>query len=169
MIFTRQEEDGYSSGGICHLEVVERFRSEEPWMSELASEIPGYQALIEAAEFARLRCAETIQELHRERLPAALAIITAGQEYCLGKFGISRNNFRYDDETIRWDDLRYVHLDKEELVVSATGNRAFAYDSLTFAERWLLQLVAQLANYDHDHPDEEGEDDDEEPGTEERE
>ena len=65
-------------------------------MSELTSEIPGYQALIEAAEFAQLRFAEVTQELYREKLPTALAMIAAGQVFSLGRFGISQNGFRRD-------------------------------------------------------------------------
>ena len=136
-------------------------------MSELTSEIPGYQALIEAAEFAQLRFAEATQELYREKLPTALAMIAAGQVFCLGRFGISQNGFRHETETISWDDLGYLRFDKEELVASAMGNRAFAYDSLTLADRWLLQMVAQSIHYDHDYPDEEGEDEDEKPRKEE--
>ena len=165
---TAPQEDGHTSGGIHHLEILQKFSSEQPWVSELTSEIPGYQALIEAAEFAQLRFAETTQELYRERLPTALAMIAEGQEFCLGKFGISQNGFRHEAETISWDDLGYLRFDKEELVAPAMGNRTFAYDSLTLADRWLLQMVAQSVHYDHDYPDEEGEDEDEKPRKEER-
>ena len=52
-------------------------------------------------------------------------------------------------------------------MASAMGNRAFAYDSLTLADRWLLQMVARSIHHNHDYPDEEGEDEDEKPRKEE--
>lgn len=156
---TAPKEEGYTSGGISHLEIFEVFRSEEPWVSEMTSEIPGYQALIEAADFARLRYAETVEELHRERLPVALAMIADGQDFCLGKFGISRDGFRYEADTISWPDLGYLQFDKEQLLAPPFG--PLAYDSLTLADRWLLQMTAQRVHYDHDDPDGEGEDEDE--------
>ena len=156
---TAVREEGYTSGGIAHLEVVKIFDA-EPWLSELTSEIPGYQALIEAAEFARLRFAETAAELRRERLPAALAMIARGQVFCLGKFGIGQDGFRYDGETISWQDLGYLRFDKEQLVAPTLGNRTFAYDSLTLADRWLLQMLELSVHYG----DEDGEREDEDEG-----
>jgi hypothetical protein len=144
---------GDSSGGISQLEVVERFRSEEPWVSELTSEIPGYQALVEAAEFARRRYEETAEELNRERLPAALARVAAGQEFCLGPFGVTKTGFRHESETLSWDDLGYLQFDQGAVVAPPRGNQAFAYGPLTLADRWLLQMVTLSAHYDHDHPD----------------
>jgi hypothetical protein len=164
---TAPQAAGSSSGGIPHLEVLRRFRPAEPWVSELASEIPGYQALIEAAEFARRRFTETTQELHRERLPTALAVIAAGQEFRLGLFGVGRAGFRHEAETIPWDDLGYLHFDREGLVPSA-GNRTFPYGSLTLADRWLLQMAAQSAHYDHDYPDAGGGGEDDEPREDDR-
>ena len=163
---TAPQDVGYTSGGISHLEVLQKFHS-SPWVSELTSEIPGYQALIEAAEYARLQFAETIAELHRERLPTALAIIDKGHEFSLGKFGISQNGFRYEAESIPWQDLGYLRFDEEEMVSAALGNRTFAYDSTKLSDRWLLQMVAQIAQYDHDYPT--GESVDEEPLNDERE
>src|SRR5262245_40739675 len=101
---TAPREQGYTTGGIPHLEIHQPF-DREAWVSELTSEIPGYQALIEAAEFARRRYYETTAELRRDRLPAALAAIKSGQEFRLGKFGISKNAFSYEGETIPWDAL----------------------------------------------------------------
>ncbi len=167
---TAPREDGYTTGGMGHLEVVQRFHAAEPWVSELTSEIPGYQALIEAAEFARRGYAETAEELQRERLPAALAVIAEGQEFCLGKFGVSRAGFRYEADTIPWDDLGPLRFDREELVAPALGDRTFAYDSLTLADRWLLQMLEISIHYGDDDPDEEDdeedEDEDEEPRLE---
>jgi len=164
---TAPKEEGFTSGGISHLEIFEVFRSEEPWASEMTTEIPGYQALIEAADFARLQYAQTVEELNHERLPVALAMIAAGQEFCLGKFGISRDGFRYEAVTITWPDLGYLHFDKEQLLAPPFG--PFAYDSLTLADRWLLQMTAQRVQYDHDYPNGEGEEEDEEPEKEEQE
>lgn len=163
---TAPMEAGRTSGGISHLEIFEVCQSTDPWLSEMTSEIPGYQALIEAAAVARLRYVETIEELHRERLPAALAMIAEGQEFCLDEFGISWDGFRYEEETISWSNLGYVQLDKEQLVAPAAGNLTFAYDSLSLSDRWLLQMVAQRVRYDHNCPSAEGEEDD--PAKEER-
>lgn len=134
-------EEGYSSGGISHLEVFKRFDS-EPWVSELVSEIPGYQALLDAAEFARGRFEETVAELHREKLPEALDVIDAGKELCLGKFGISQYGFRFRSEIIPWQELGYLHFDRDKIVAPVLDNRTFAYDDLALAERWLLQMIA---------------------------
>lgn len=166
---TAPQDGGYSSGGIFHLEILKKFDSGPPWMSELTSEIPGYQALIEAAEFARLRFADTVLELHREKLPAALAIIAAEREFCVGKFGVRQTGFRHDAETFSWNDLGYLRFDKEVLVAPAMGDRTFAYESLTLADRWLLQMVVQDAHYAHLYPDAAcvDENEDEEPGDKE--
>jgi hypothetical protein len=158
---TVSREQGYTTGGIPHLEIAEKFHSADPWVSELTSDIPGYQALIEAAQFARLQYVETVEELHRQRLPAALAMIAEGQEFALGKFGISRSGFRHEAETILWPDLGFLNFEKELLVAPEIGDRTFAYDSLTLADRCLLQLVAQSTNHDHDHSDGEDEENEE--------
>jgi hypothetical protein len=162
---TAPREEGYTTGGIPHLEIV-RTLYPEAWVSELTSEIPGYQALIEVAEFARRRYAETVAELRRDRLPAALAAIESGQEFRLGKFGISCNGFSHDGETIPWDKLGPLRLDKDGLVASSMRDRLFPYDSLTLADRWLLQLLELAVHYsdddDDDDDDEEEDDDDEE-------
>jgi hypothetical protein len=147
---TAPQEEGYTSGGIAHLEVLEKFRLEEPWVSELTSELPGYQALMEVAEFARLRYVDTAAELARERRPGALAMIADGQEFCLGKFGIRRDGFRHEEENVSWSELGYLRFDKDQLVAPGLPHRAFTYDSLTLADRWLLQMVALSARYDHE-------------------
>ena len=81
---TAAQWKGYTTGGIPHLEIRQTYHPDEPWVSELASEIPGYQALIEVAEFARARYAETAEQLDRDRFPAARAVVAAGEEFCLG-------------------------------------------------------------------------------------
>jgi hypothetical protein len=164
---TAPMEQGRTSGGISHLEVFEVFRSAEPWLSEMSSEIPGYQALIEAAAFARDRYQETVEELHRQRLPAALTMIAAGQVFCLGEFGLSRDSFQYEKEVISWPNLGYLQFGKEQLVAPAAGNRIFPYDSLTLADRWLLKMVVQRVQYDHDYSTRDGEEQDD-PTIEER-
>jgi hypothetical protein len=158
---TAYREQGYTTGGISHLEIVKKFEA-EAWVSELTSEIPGYQALIEAAEFARRRYEEIAADLHRDRLPAALAAIGSGQEFRLGGFGVSRDGFRHDAETIPWDDLGYLRFDKDELVAPSLGNRTFPYDSLTLADRWLLQMLELAVHYGDDEPEDEEEDNEEE-------
>jgi hypothetical protein len=145
---TAPRGEGYTSGGIAHLEILEKYRLQEPWVSELTSELPGYQALMEVAEFARLRYVDTAAELVRERLPGALAMIADGQEFCLGKFGIRGDVLRYEDEHISWADLGYLRFDKDQLV--ALGDRTFAYDSLTLADRWLMQMVTLSVRYEHE-------------------
>jgi hypothetical protein len=147
---TAAQEEGYTTGGIPHLEVRQTYRPDEPWVSELASELPGYQALIEAAEFARQRYAETAEQVDRDRFPAARAVIAAGEEFCLGTFGVCRTGFRHDTEVFSWGELGYLRFDKDELVAPAMENRTFAYGSLTLADRWLLQLVELTTHYDHD-------------------
>jgi hypothetical protein len=159
---TVPREQGYTTGGIPHLEITEKFHSDDPWVSELTSDIPGYQALIEAAQFAQRQYAETVEELERERLPAALALIAEGQEFALGKFGICRSGFRHEAETILWPDLGFLNFEKDFLVAPEMGDRTFVYDSLTLADRCLLQMVAQSAPYDHDYPDGDDEENDEE-------
>jgi hypothetical protein len=156
---TAPREEGYTTGGIPHLEIMRTFEG-EAWVSELTSEIPGYQALIEAAEFARRRYNETVAELRRDRLPAARAAINGGQEFRLGKFGIGKTGFSYDGETIPWDDLGPLRFDKDELVAPNIGKRAFPYDSLTLADRWLLRLLELELHYGDDDPDDDVEDDD---------
>lgn len=159
---TAPREQGYTTGGIPHLEIMQTF-DREAWVSELTSEIPGYQALIEAAEFALGRYRETLAALHRDRFPAALAVIESGQEFRLGKFGVSRTGFRHDAETFPWDDLGGLRFDKEELVAPKLGDRAFPYDALTLEDRWLLHLLELRVHYgDNDPNDEEDEDDEDE-------
>jgi hypothetical protein len=171
---TAPREEGYTTGGIPHLEIHRPFDS-EAWVSELTSEIPGYQALIEAAEFALGRYRETLAALHRDRFPAALAVIESGQEFRLGKFGVSRTGFRHDAETFPWDDLGVLRFDKEELVAPKLGDRSFPYDSLTLEDRWLLQLLELRVHYgdndleDDEEEDEDGEDDEEDLGPPEKE
>ncbi len=157
---TGTREPGYSAGGIPHLEVFERFHRTEPWVSELTSELPGYQALIEAAEFARQRYADADRELHRERLPAAEALIADGQEFRLGEFGVSKQGFRHAAESFAWDALGPLRFDPDAAVAEFMEKRAFPYGSLTLADRWLLQLVVLAAHYgdDDDEDEEDGED-----------
>jgi hypothetical protein len=158
---TAPREQGYTTGGIPHLEIHQPF-DRKAWVSELTSEIPGYQALLEAAEFALGRYRETLAALHRDRFPAALAVIESGQEFRLGKFGVSRNGFRYDAETFLWDDLGGLRFDKEEVVAPKLGDRTFPYDDLTLEDRWLLHLLELRVHYgDEDPDDDEGDDDDE--------
>jgi hypothetical protein len=163
---TAPQEEGYTTGGIAHLEVIPLY-GREPWLSELTAEIPGYQALLEATEFARLRFRETFDELQRERLPDALAVIEKGQVFRLGKFGIGQNGFEHDGETISWQDLGYLLLDKDHWAAPNLNNRTFPYDSLPLADRWLLQRLALAVKYGDDDEDEEEEDEDEGPPEEE--
>jgi hypothetical protein len=158
---TVPREDGYTSDGFDYLEIVQKY-FREPWLSELACDVPGYQALLEAAEFARCRHAETAEHLRRDKLPAALAMIEKGQVFRLGKFGVGQNGFEYDGETIPWQNLRLLRFDKEQLVVPNLDDRTFPYDSLSLDDRWLLQMVEIAVHYNDDDEDEDDEPEEEE-------
>ena len=119
-------------------------------MSELASEIPGYQALIEAAEFARQRYTETAEQSAPRPTagrpgrwsPPARSFAWATSASAGPASGTRPRSSRGANSATRYD--------KDELVAPAMGDRTFAYGSLTLADRWLLQMVELAAHYDHD-------------------
>ena len=59
--------------------------------------------------------------------------------------------------------------DKEQLAAPAAGDQTFAYDTLTLADRWLLQMVAQSVHYGQDDADDDPDGEGDEDGNGERE
>jgi len=139
---------------------------EDFWLSEPLWEVPGYTAMVAAAEHAREAFRTAYEQLRQDRIPAALAELEAGRELVFGKIGVSLRGLSYESELTAWKDLYSMRMGFDHLSFRVqSSERQLDYEQLDLADRlvlWSVADAAQLKTYAADDDEEEtGEDEDE--------
>src|SRR5262245_50529753 len=135
---------------------------EDFWLSEPLWELPGYAAMVAAAEHARQEFRNLYEQLRRDRIPAALADLEAGRELVFGKIGVSLRGLSYESGLTAWNDLYSMRMGFDHLSFHQNSSeRRLDYEQLDLADRlvlWAVAEAAKLKSYAEDDDDDEDED-----------
>lgn len=128
--------------------IVTEREDDNPWLNESVMEVPGYAALVAAADNARQTYLNLLKQLGQDRIPALLAALDTGQELVFGAFGVSLRGLRHGPELTNWNDVVETQMERDHLDVSAhPANRRLDYGALSLADRLMLWAAVERAQY----------------------
>lgn len=148
------------------LRVTEKSDS-RTWCSQKLLDLPGYAAIVAAAEPTKRAFMEQVEQVEKERAPNAFAAIEAGQEVTFGNIGVSLRGLRVSSENHTWLTIFEVdrHFDHIAIDADPEGFR-LEYGPLSLADRIVLYSAVVHAR---DKANSEGSEDDFDDDDEEKE
>ena len=132
-----------------------------PWQSEPLLDVPGFAALVAAAEQMQREYLERFDEVGVERIPAAIAAIDAGQDLAIGEFGISPRGLKIGSETHPWESIKYFERQCDHIAAIADPDPVrLEYGTLNLADRIVLYSAIVHARFKDEPEDDEKVEDD---------
>ncbi|MGH9934822.1 MAG: hypothetical protein ACREAM_01170 [Blastocatellia bacterium] len=126
--------------------IVTEKGDDSPWLNESVMEVPGYVALVAAADHARQAYLGLSEPLGRDRIPALLEDLDTGQELVFGSFSVSLQGLRYESELTDWNDVLDVRMERDHLAVRAyPADRRLDYGVMSLADRLTLRAAVERA------------------------